>query len=69
MAWYDVMLTPFGPVVTVMDEQGLARVDFQEGQRPCRIEPDGSGPARLSTVTTELTDYFSGTRKEFSIRC
>ena len=67
--YYDQLNTPFGPLLIVVDDIGLLRIDFQQGARPGRILPDWErSPERLAPVLQELQEYFAGVRREFSVQ-
>ena len=55
------MDTPIGPLRFVASERGVARVCFEGEQLP--IDEPPASPL----VTQELTEYFAGTRREFSV--
>ena len=53
--------SPIGPLRLVASERGLTRVCFEGEQLP--IDEPPASPL----VTQELTEYFAGTRREFSV--
>ncbi len=67
---YDTLQAPFGAIYIVMDEFGLLRVVMTpERWEDCRkefgeIEHDSE---RSAEVITQLEEYFSGKRKEFTV--
>jgi len=66
--WYTTMASPCGPVCLVGTEQGLVRVDFQDGDRS--IQPDPSwqeDTGVLDRARRQLQEYFQGQRRQFEL--
>ena len=66
--YYTTMDSPMGPLCLAGTEYGLARVDFQHGDRP--VETDVTwqeDTGVLAAAVQQLREYFSGTRQDFSL--
>ena len=63
------MDSPLGPICMAGTEQGLTRVDFQQGMRPVETEP--AWPINneiFSDAVQQLQEYFEGRRQQFTLR-
>ena len=68
--------SPVGPLTAGVTDAGLALLEFSD---PARLDPqlatlhrlfgptDGGGHPMLDQVTTELAEYFAGTRRRFEV--
>lgn len=61
-----VMETPIGPIQLVSDGQGLRRIDLPGNPHPDPDLPAGED-AVLRQACAELSEYFAGTRRDFSV--
>ena len=63
------MDSPLGPICIAGTEQGLTRVDFQQGIRPVETEPDWPiNDEIFSDAVQQLQEYFEGRRQQFTLR-
>lgn len=66
--WYTILDTPFGALGIVGTTQGLTHVEFQEGERPLRPEPDWQeDQGGLDEAREQLRAYFEGRRQRFTL--
>lgn len=68
LTWYTTLESPFGLVCVVGTEQGLIRVDFQQGDRPVQRDPVWQENASaLALAVQQLQEYFQGRRQHFTL--
>ena len=66
--WYTILDTPFGALGIVGTAQGLTHVEFQDGERPVRRQPDWQeGQGVLDAAREQLRAYFEGRRQRFTV--
>ena len=66
--WYRTMPSPCGLVCLVGTEQGLIRVDFQQGERPVQPEPTWQEDiGLLERAQRQIEEYFQGQRQSFTL--
>ena len=58
-----IIETPLGPMVAEAVDEGISRCEFFEGV----MEESGGDSPYFSTLRSELTEYFTGKRKEFTV--
>lgn len=65
-----VFSSPTGPLYLVASEAGLKSVGWKKSKAPIAKSLKGSEPAMkfLSQAVHELTEYFKGQRKNFSVK-
>jgi methylated-DNA-[protein]-cysteine S-methyltransferase len=67
---YDMIESQFGPIVFSCDEKGINRIQFLQCKKPNPMDGtwhrDKDNPV-LKETGEQLTAYFSGKLKEFSI--
>lgn len=66
--YYCYMQTPVGKLLLAGDEQGLRRVDFQDGPHPAKPQQgwqENEKPFRETIA--QLRKYFSGERRSFDL--
>ena len=67
--YYCYLDTPIGELLLAGDDDGLAVVSFPEGSRRRDPEPDWIFNEKpLAEARAQLTDYFSGSRKDFDLK-
>ncbi len=74
-AAYAEVESPFGPLLAVVTERGLARLAYPDEPERDVLDPiaaEGAGgpeedPARLDDVRRQLTEYFEGGRRRFEL--
>jgi methylated-DNA-[protein]-cysteine S-methyltransferase len=63
------MTSPFGALCLAASQEGLLRVDFQQGERPVQADPAWREDAYpLTEVRLQLEEYFQGQRRHFTLR-
>ena len=63
------MDSPLGPICMAGTEQGLTRVDFQQGIRPVETGPDWPiNDEIFSDAVQQLQEYFAGRRQQFNLQ-
>jgi methylated-DNA-[protein]-cysteine S-methyltransferase len=67
------LATPLGDIVLAASDDGLAIVEFAcregvDGDAGARPDPPSRASLHLATAMHELGEYFSGERREFSVR-
>jgi methylated-DNA-[protein]-cysteine S-methyltransferase len=68
MLKYTIMDSPIGPLMLVNSPDGLAEIRFTpEGQVPTPEPEWEADPAALAEVVGQLTEYFAGTRRDFTL--
>ena len=66
--WYTTLDTPFGALGIAGTTQGLTHVEFQDGERPVRREPDWQeDQGVLDEAREQLRAYFEGRRQCFTV--
>ena len=66
--WYTILDTPFGALCIAGTTQGLTHVEFQDGERPVRPEPDWQeNQGVLDEAREQLQAYFEGQRRRFTL--
>lgn len=66
--YYDTLPSPLGMLTLVADTQGrLREICFEAEQRPRADEPWQRDTTRLAQARQQLTEYFAGTRREFTL--
>ncbi|WP_315900038.1 methylated-DNA--[protein]-cysteine S-methyltransferase [Ferrimonas balearica] len=64
---YDLLDTPTGTMIAVIDEVGLRHLNYQQGPKALTIDAEWEhDPEALAPYLTQLREYFSGERKAFS---
>ena len=67
--WYTTMISPLGTLCLAASQEGLIRVDFQQGERPIQPDPAWQEEAHLLTdARCQLEEYFQGKRRHFTLR-
>jgi len=68
-AWYwHETDSPIGPLLLAADAHALKRVHFQSGRHALQPPPRWRRDAApFAAVIEQLTEYFGGTRREFSV--
>jgi len=62
------METPIGDLLLAGTEQGLAVIDFQQGEKRCAPAPDWRlDDAVFPDVEQQLREYFEGKRRNFDL--
>ncbi|MGL5287013.1 MAG: methylated-DNA--[protein]-cysteine S-methyltransferase [Aeromonas sp.] len=70
MIRYDLLPTPCGPLLVVINRHGLCRVEFQDGPQACAIEPEWQiDPPALAPYLAEFSAYFAGRLRAFTLPC
>ena len=65
---YTLLDTPFGALGIAGTTQGLTHVEFQDGARPVRWEPDWQeDQGFLDEAREQLRAYFEGRRQRFAL--
>lgn len=65
---YDLVPSPFGPVLLLLGAGGLRRVHFQAGPAPLDIAPGWTRDrAALAEPAVQLEAYFAGERQAFDL--
>jgi methylated-DNA-[protein]-cysteine S-methyltransferase len=68
MTSYAQIDSPIGPLLLVVGESGLRKVEFVNG-RESAIQPDWTrDESNLRDVIDQLGEYFAGERKDFELR-
>lgn len=66
--YYCYLQTPVGKLMLAGDDQGLRHVDFQDGPRPAKPEPEWQQNEKpFREVIRQLKEYFAGTRHRFDL--
>lgn len=66
--WYTLLDTPLGALCIVGTTKGLTHVEFQDGERPVRPEPDWQeNQGVLDEARKQLQAYFEGRRQRFTL--
>ena len=66
--WYTLLDTSFGPLCIVGTVQGLTHVEFQDGERLVRPQPDWQeDEGVLDEARRQLRAYFEGRRQRFTL--
>lgn len=66
--WYTLLDTPCGALCIAGTTQGLTRVEFQDGERPVRPQPDWrEDQGVLDEAREQLRAYFEGRRQRFTL--
>jgi O-6-methylguanine DNA methyltransferase len=69
--FYSRMDSPVGPLVIGVSEQGLAIIEFDQGEFPKgRLAQNAQwqeSPGRTEQVARELREYFHGKRRQFTV--
>ena len=66
--WYTLLDTPCGALCIAGTTQGLTRVEFQDGERPVRPQPDWrEDQGVLDEAREQLQAYFEGRRQRFTL--
>ena len=66
--WYTLLDTPFGDLCIAGTTQGLTHVEFQDGERPVKPEPDWQqDQGVLDEARQQLRAYFEGQRQRFTL--
>ena len=66
--WYTILRTPLGALCIAGTVQGLTHVEFQDGERPVRPEPDWQeDQGNLDEARKQLQEYFEGRRQRFTL--
>jgi methylated-DNA-[protein]-cysteine S-methyltransferase len=67
--WYTIMPSPWGPLCLAATREGLWRADFQQGDRPVRLDPAWQeNAAPLADACAQLREYFQHQRRHFTLR-
>lgn len=65
---YCFMDSPIGKLFLAGDQEGLKHLNFPREKKPVRPQPGWMEmPAFFTSVVSELKEYFSGKRQQFSI--
>ena len=67
---YDVMKSALGPILFACDDQGLTRIHFMDSDKPLPMDDRWQQSDRnplLQETRSQLEDYFSGKRRQFSL--
>lgn len=68
MTRYTTIDSPVGPLLLARDESGLRALQFARGRRPAEPDPSWTrADADFDDIAGELTEYFEGQRREFSV--
>lgn len=68
MTRYTTIDSPVGPLLLARDESGLRVLQFARGRRPAEPDPSWTrADADFNDIAAELTEYFDGKRREFSV--
>lgn len=68
MTRYTTIDSPVGPLLLARDESGLCALQFARGRRPAEPDPSWTrADADFNDIAGELTEYFEGKRREFSV--
>lgn len=68
MHQYTIMESPIGPLMLVGSETGLYAIHFtRDGVRPMPEAGWQHDPAALAQAVQQLTEYFAGERRAFSL--
>lgn len=68
MLRYHTLATPCGPLLLVIDEQGLRHVDFCHSPKPVRIDDSWQQDATaLAPFVEQFEAYFARALREFSL--
>ena len=66
--WYTLLDTPFGALCIAGTGQGLTHVEFQDGERPLRPQPEWQeDQGVLDEARRQLRAYFEGRRQRFTL--
>jgi len=66
--WYTLLDTPCGPLCIAGTTQGLTHVEFQDGERPVRPQPEWREDRKvLDEARRQLRAYFEGRRQRFTL--
>ena len=66
--WYTLLETTFGALCIAGTVQGLTHVEFQDGERPVRPEPDWQeDQGILDEARKQLQEYFERRRQRFTL--
>jgi methylated-DNA-[protein]-cysteine S-methyltransferase len=66
--WYTTLESPFGLLCVAGTEQGLIRVDFQQGDRPVQWDATWQhNPSALALAVQQLREYCQGQRQHFTL--
>ena len=66
--WYTLLDTPCGALCIAGTTQGLTHVEFQDGERPVRPQPDWrEDQGVLDEAREQLQAYFEGRRQRFTL--
>ena len=65
--YYDTLPSPLGLLCLVADDEGLREICFPAEHRPNASDHWQRDPRRLAPARQQLTDYFAGTRREFTV--
>ncbi|HVP33359.1 MAG TPA: methylated-DNA--[protein]-cysteine S-methyltransferase [Steroidobacteraceae bacterium] len=66
--YWQQIESPVGPLLLAADEHALTRVHFQGGAHPLTPAPEWRHEAaRFAAVARELSEYFAGRRRAFSV--
>lgn len=65
---YTLVETPLGPVLVAGDDQGIGRINFQDGNAPLEIPGNWEhDDAALCDAADQLRAYFAGRLKVFEL--
>ena len=66
--WYTLLDTPLGALFIAGTTQGLTHVEFQDGERPLRPQPEWQEDRGvLDEARRQLRAYFEGRRQRFTL--
>jgi len=66
---YDLIDTPLGELLVAGDEDGIRRINFQQGNQPFPIGADWKRDRRfMGEAAAQLKAYFAGSLKRFDLR-
>ena len=69
MIYYQYMQSPVGTLLTAGNEEGLQHICFPAHGNPCPPQPGWTAdPQRLEEVIRQLSLYFEGKLKQFSLK-
>jgi len=67
---YDIMDSELGPILFSRDDTGISRVHFLNSNKPLPMDEswrETPGDHLLQEAGRQLTEYFSGKRRQFSL--
>jgi methylated-DNA-[protein]-cysteine S-methyltransferase len=67
MEWYCTMPSPVGELLFLATERGLSGLFMNTRVHPPADRERALAPERFSDATRQVTEYFAGTRRDFSL--